>query len=292
MLWVDTDFGFDDLWALLILKQHKQDLAGVSLVHGNAPIEQVIKNALGANQAYGLSLPLSVGAVKPMVREQETATAILGPKGMRSLGRELPVVEASENLPPSIPALIEWLETAQPGEAREILALGPLTNLADLIQTAPHAVKKITRLVWMGGSNGRGNHTPYAEFNAVADPDAVALVAQADLPLEVIDLTLCRQITFGPEDCPSSDQLTRDLLGGYLNIARERGRESMSIYDPVAAFAYLDPASFTYTVVDMHVTTELGAHYGATHFDPSSTSRIRLATGAPKSLSSQCLGAL
>ena len=160
MLWVDTDFGFDDLWALLILKRRGIELAGVSLVAGNAPLSQVRANALGANQAYGLSLPLLIGAERPLVREPETATAILGPKGMRSLGMELPQGPADIDLPAAGPALIDWLESAQAGERRDILALGPLTNMAQMIQTAPKAATKITRLVWMGGSNGLGNHTP------------------------------------------------------------------------------------------------------------------------------------
>ncbi len=292
MLWVDTDFGFDDLWALLILKTRDVAPAGVSLVAGNAPLAQVTANALGANLAYGLSLPLFVGADRPLVREAETATAILGPKGMRSLGQELPEVPSDLDLPPVLPALINWLESAREGETRDILALGPLTNIARLIEVAPEAAAKITRLVWMGGSNGPGNHTPHAEYNAFADPEAVSIVAQSGLPFDVIDLTLCRKVQFTAADCPSCDQLTADLLGGYLQIAQERGRESMSIYDPVAAFAHLDPASFVFLPAHMHVTTERGSHYGATHFDPTSTSRTRLATAAPADLSGQCLGAL
>jgi len=292
MLWVDTDFGFDDLWAILILKRRGVALKGVSLVAGNAPLSQVTANALGANLAYRLSLTLFVGADRPLVREPETATAILGPKGMRSLGQELPDMSSDTDLPPALPALINWLESAREGETRDILALGPLTNIAQLIETAPQAAAKITRLVWMGGSNGPGNHTPHAEYNAFADPEAASIVARAGLPLEVIDLTLCRTVQFGQMDCPSSDQLTGDLLGGYLHIALERGRELMSIYDPVAACAYLDPAAFAFRSVDMQVTTERGSHYGATQFDPSSSSRTRLATTAPADLSSCCLAAL
>nr|WP_321446292.1 nucleoside hydrolase [uncultured Cohaesibacter sp.] len=292
MLWVDTDFGFDDLWALLILKRAGIELAGVSLVAGNAPLPQVTANALGANLAYGLSLPLSVGAERPLVRDPETATAILGPKGMRSLGMELPESPTGIDLPAAGPALIDWLESAKAGERRDILALGPLTNMARMIEAAPEAAAKITRLVWMGGSNGPGNHTPHAEFNAFADPDSAAIVAKAGLPLDVIDLTLCRTVQFTGADCPSCDQLTADLLGGYLHIAHERGRDSMSIYDPVAAFAYLDPTSFGFLPVRMDVITQRGSHYGATQFDPISTSRTRLATTAPVDLSTQCLGAL
>ncbi len=50
-LWVDTDYGFDDLWALLLLRRHGATVEGISLVAGNTPLPQVIANALGAARA-------------------------------------------------------------------------------------------------------------------------------------------------------------------------------------------------------------------------------------------------
>ena len=47
-VWVDTDMGFDDLWALLLLRHLGVDPQGVSLVAGNVPLPQVIRNAHGA----------------------------------------------------------------------------------------------------------------------------------------------------------------------------------------------------------------------------------------------------
>ena len=52
-LWVDTDFGFDDLWALLVLEAGGIDIDGVSLVAGNSQLEQVCKNAFGAFHHFG-----------------------------------------------------------------------------------------------------------------------------------------------------------------------------------------------------------------------------------------------
>ena len=47
-LWVDTDFGFDDLWALLVLEAEGINIDGVSLVAGNSQLKQVHSNAFGA----------------------------------------------------------------------------------------------------------------------------------------------------------------------------------------------------------------------------------------------------
>ena len=89
-LWVDTDFGFDDLWALLVLEAGGIDIDGVSLVAGNSQLEQVCKNAFGAFHHFGLASPIYKGAEGPLLRPLETAERILGPEGMRSRGQFLP----------------------------------------------------------------------------------------------------------------------------------------------------------------------------------------------------------
>ena len=55
-----------------------------------------------------------------------------------------------------------------------LVAIGPLTNIALLLSQCPECKPHIRRLVIMGGSAGRGNCTPNAEFNIAADPEAAA----------------------------------------------------------------------------------------------------------------------
>ena len=292
MIWVDTDFGFDDLWALLLLKAHHVTIDGVSLVPGNVPLMQAKANALGANMAFDLNLTLFEGADRPLVREPETAEAILGPTGMQTRGLALPKPDCTPALPTAIYALSQWLMHGEINRPRTIIAIGPLTNIANLIANDPDAASRITRLIWMGGSSGRGNHTEYAEFNAFADPEAADLVMKANIPLDVVDLTLCRSVSFGDKDLPRSDALIADLLGGYLDIALERGRSSMAIYDPVAALAVIAPEDFDYTAMSMSTVTRPGDHYGQTLFTPDDTSKQRLLTNPPTDAARICLNAL
>jgi inosine-uridine nucleoside N-ribohydrolase len=290
--WVDTDFGFDDLWALLTLRHLGARVAGISLVAGNAPIARVISNAMGARQAYGLTAPIYAGAVSPLVRDAETAERILGPRGMQSRGQHLPDGGPLPESQDASTALEAWLRSAKPGERRDILAIGPLTNIARLIQTAPEVAKTITRLIWMGGSNGAGNHSAQAEFNALADPEAAAIVANAGLTLDVVDLMFCRTVTFGPNDIPQSDPLTSDLLGGYLDIALTRGRSQMAIYDPNAALVACQPEAFAYRSCDMIVSTVTGPTYGKTTFNENINGSTRLIMGTTLDATKTCLNAL
>ena len=291
-VWVDTDFGFDDLWALLLLRHLGARIAGISLVAGNAPLTQVVSNALGARQAYGLDVPIHAGADRPLKRAPETAERILGPRGMLSRGRHLPKGGGEIDPQDAGAALQTWLRAAQPDQRRDVLAIGPLTNIARLVEDAPDLARKITRLTWMGGSDGPGNHSALAEYNALADPEAAARVAQAGLPLDVIDLMLCRSVVFGPGDLPACDALTADLLGGYLDIGLSRGRAGMSIYDPVAALMLCQPASFDYQPCAMTVSVTPDPSYGQTTFDRAGDGPVRLAVKARAHSAQTCLAAL
>lgn len=291
-IWVDTDFGFDDLWAMLLLRHLGVRIAGISLVAGNAPLSRVVSNALGAQQAYGLEAPIFKGADRPLVRSPETAERILGPRGMLSRGRHLPDVTVQPDLPDADEGLQQWLHSAGPEDKRDVLAIGPLTNIAHLIGAAPDLARKMTRLIWMGGSNGPGNHSAQAEYNALADPEAAAIVAQAGLPLDVIDLTLCRQARFGPDDLPKSDDLTSDLLGGYLDIGLSRGNDTMAIYDPVAALASQQTEAFEFMPCAMTVSIVSDESYGKTHFEKDGSGSTRLAVGTNVEIARICLTAL
>lgn len=288
-IWVDTDFGFDDLWAILLLRRNGIRIAGISLTFGNATLHQAVANALGARAAYSLSEPLFAGAERPMVRSLETAERILGAPGMRSRGEVLPVPSSVPVLPSATDGMSAWLRVAQ---EPAILAIGPLTNIAQLLRQAPEAAQKIARIVWMGGSNGPGNHSAAAEFNCLADPEAAEAVAGSGIPLDVVDLELCRQVTFGSEDMPEMTRLSADLLGGYLDIALERGRSSMSVYDPVAACAIASLVPISFQPMALEICTADGPDYGATRFFCDESSTIRLATACPPETKTVCLAAL
>lgn len=290
-IWVDTDFGFDDLWALLLLRHLGHEVAGVSLVAGNAPLAQVCANAMGAKEAYGFDWPVWQGADRPLKRLPETAERILGPTGMRSRGARLPVSRSGAPPKGAPDAMRDWLQTANDAKCR-ILALGPLTNIAQLVTQSPEVTGRIERLVWMGASAGAGNHTPMAEFNAVADAEALDCVLASGLTVDIVDLTFCRKVTFGPEDMPETDELTRDLLGGYLDIALERARPGMAIYDPLAALAVADPDSIGFSSCKIEVSTETDESYGATKVIETSSSTTRISTEANADLAQLCLSAL
>lgn len=244
-VWIDTDMGFDDIAALLVVVHSGLVIDGVSLVMGNAPLAQVQANAASAAASFGWDFPIHSGRAMPVLCRLETAQDVLGSSGIPTIGRSLP---AAAPLAPSdaFVALCAWIE-GNSGPCR-ILALGPLTNIAALALARPELADRISELVWMGGGVTTGNHTASAEFNSYADPEALAIVLAHGLPLRMVDLDICRKVLATPQDVDTLRQATgrnaellADLLGGYVAIATARGRPAMAIYDPTAAAIFVAP---------------------------------------------------
>ena len=66
----DTDPGIDDAMALLMLaRDARAELVGISTVFGNAPVDITTANALALCHRFGIDVPVARGAARPLVRE-------------------------------------------------------------------------------------------------------------------------------------------------------------------------------------------------------------------------------
>ncbi|MBB3180823.1 nucleoside hydrolase [Variovorax sp. Sphag1AA] len=259
-VWIDTDLGFDDLAAVLTITETPPwQVDGMSLVAGNAPLDVVIDNALRAAAYFEWGFPIHAGSAKPIASELVTAQNILGADAMASAGRSLPKVRAALVSSDAVAALGDYL-ASQP-EPSTLLALGPLTNIALVLQKRPELAARIGRLMWMGGSAGPGNHTAAAEFNAAVDPEAINVVLDAGVALHMVGLDACRQVRVHASDAEAlravgSDkaEVLADLLLGYVRIASPAGALPMSLYDPTAAAALVAPEGMNFRPA--HVVAE------------------------------------
>lgn len=249
-VWIDTDMGFDDLAAILVIRHQGVAVDGISLTFGNVPLDEVRANAASCALAFGFDCPVFAGRGKPVLGPFETAAAILGETGFPTAGRSLPPAEAMP-AGDAFTALCGWL--ARDGGPKRILALGPLGNIAAVALARPDLAARIDDLTWMGGAVTRGNHTASAEFNAFADPEALAIVLSHGLPLKMVELDFCRRILAGPDDVDPiraaggrNAELLADLTAGFIGIALSRGRPAMSLYDACAAVAFLRPDLVTF----------------------------------------------
>ena len=238
---LDCDPGHDDAVAILLAAGRRDalDLRAVTTVAGNAELEKVTLNARRVMTLGGLTdVPVAAGAAGPRHGKLVTAADIHGDSGLDGAELPDPTVALDER------GAIDLLAAHGPAT---LVATGPLTNVAALLERAPEAV---TQIVWMGGSTARGNTRPYAEFNALVDPEAAELVFSSGVPLTMVGLNLTHQAQATPaviDRLRAIGNPAADATIGWLTFFREAyqtvfGFEGPPVHDPCALALVIDPS--------------------------------------------------
>ena len=86
-VWLDTDPGFDDWLAMLMLAAHPGlRWLGISVVAGNAPLDVTLDNALRIRHHYGLKVPIHRGSALASVTSSGALPATTLMPSQRSPG--------------------------------------------------------------------------------------------------------------------------------------------------------------------------------------------------------------
>lgn len=198
---IDCDPGIDDSLAIMLALQSPElEVIGITIVAGNSPAELGFQNAKRVLNFLGrLDVPVYVGADRPRVREYVNALDTHGADGLgESFLPEVPGQEIPEK------SAVEFMRETLKGGDVSVIALGPLTNLADLIDADISAFLSIERLVSMGGNfRSHGNCSPVAEYNYWEDPDSAKVVFDTlyehHKMIEMVGLDVTRKIVLTPE---------------------------------------------------------------------------------------------
>jgi purine nucleosidase/pyrimidine-specific ribonucleoside hydrolase len=194
---LDCDPGHDDAIALLLaVASPAIELRAVTTTFGNCSVQDATRNALRILTLAGAtSVPVAEGASGSLAGTSELGNYVHGTSGLD--GPELPEPAfAATGL--SAVELIEQVLTAA-AEPVTLVATGPITNVATVLRRGLVDRSKIGEIVFMGGSADRGNHTPTAEFNTYADPEALAVVLGSGLPVKMVGLNLTHQALATPQ---------------------------------------------------------------------------------------------
>ncbi len=278
---IDCDPGQDDALALLLaLGSPELDVIGVTAVAGNQTLDKTTLNALRVLELAGRSdIPVAAGAERPLVGELVVAADAHGETGLD--GVNLP--------PPSARAVPEHAKDflAARLEASEVpvtlVALGPLTNVALLLEDHPRATARIERIVLMGGAVNEGNQTPSAEFNIWIDPEAAARVFESGLDVTMVGLDVTNKAVLanadadglrgaGPVAEAAADMI--DFYLGFYNEAYDHG--GAPIHDAVALAHVFRSDLLTVESRRVDVDTSDGICRGRTVVD------MRLRTSGPE----------
>jgi purine nucleosidase len=123
-----------------------------------------------------------------LVRELVTAHHVHGEDGMGN--SDFPRAQKEAESGHAVDALVD-LADRYAGEL-EVIAQGPLTNVALALRKDPALPEKVKRLWIMGGANNSlGNQTPAAEFNFYVDPEAAHIVLTAGFRTVLMPWDVC-----------------------------------------------------------------------------------------------------
>jgi len=181
---IDTDTATDDAIALMMaLKTENFDVKAITTVAGNVDLDQATTNAIYTCELCNKNIPVYRGESSPLKRKLETSKFFHGRDGLGDSGPYIPTIKAKDDY--AISKIISIINK-HPNEI-EIIAIGPLTNIAKVFINKPSVIKKIKSLYIMGGiGEGKGNITEYAEFNFWVDPDAADIVLNSNIDIKMI----------------------------------------------------------------------------------------------------------
>jgi pyrimidine-specific ribonucleoside hydrolase len=257
---VDTDAGADDLMAIaFLLSRPDIHVEAITIVNGMAHVPAGGRNVLRLLALAGRNdIPVYLGRDSPLSGSQEF------PAEWRSASDDLPGItlpepkRSAESRDAPDYLLKRLLDAAHPVQ---VLALGPLTNLAEVFSHTPRAARTGRQLVILGGavrvSGNLGDSGSFqtnnvsAEWNMFIDPAAAKIVFTSGAPIRLVPLDATQRV---PIDMALLEQLKShastplaSFVAQVLEVNRERIRQRYYFaLGPLAAAVLANPAVVTF----------------------------------------------
>ncbi|MCG5212193.1 nucleoside hydrolase [Streptosporangium soli] len=153
-----------------------------------------------------------------------------------------------------------------PGQV-DVVAVGPLTNIARAIQADPEFARRVRRL-WIMGGRFDGTRP---EHNIGCDPEAASIVFGSGAPITVTGLEITTTVRLEAGDVAAiaaAGPFGRAMEAEIRQWWRFRESEWNSPHDPVAVLTMLTPELFAFSPDGTVSVTTDGAKPGSTVFTP------------------------
>jgi purine nucleosidase len=235
---LDTDIGsdLDDALALAcIFGSPSIRLEAVTTVYGDTAVRAGIVARLC--ELAGVGVPIIPGAT---VTRSGREVWWAGFEGTNFESLESPLIREGMDATRFLAETV----AAAPGEI-DVLAIGPLTNIANALDFDPAFASHVRRLWVMGGFFGSDT----AEHNFLCDADAARLVFDSDIPCTVTALEATTSVRLLPEDfsqIESVGPIGAALASESASFMAYTGKGWSSPHDPMALLPLLFPDRFEY----------------------------------------------
>ena len=280
-IWIDTDTGVDDAVALLCaLKLDKLAIRGISSVAGNVEHAKTFKNCRNVLAYAGREdIKVYPGAIKPMCVELDDASEVHGKDGLG--GVVIPDSPAEKETMHAWDAIYEAAK--KEGGKLQIVAVGPLTNIANAIISHPDLKDMIERILIMGGAAVGGNATMAAEFNIYADPHSAETVMQSGIPVVMFGLDVTVDAYLDSKDIQDIRDFNTKISKFFVNVVQSNlnfyiknyKREILCIHDACPLIYLQYPEIFTGQKAGVYVETQSRLCFGKTVTDIWSDTKFK-----------------
>ena len=270
---IDTDPGVDDALAIVLaLRSPELRVELMTTVAGNAGIREVTDNARRLLALVDPDEPprLVRGAARPLRGRLNTAPDVHGDDGLAGLsalrdrgGR--PLYPADRGPVPDREGAAGAIvaKAREHREALTIVALGPLTNIAQALDADEGAMRRVGRLIVMGGAiEAPGNVTAAAEFNFHVDPEAADRVLASGMRITLVALDVTRRVRLrwaAVRDALRGDRSALARALRHFTRAWSSSEAGMPLHDPLATALAIDPALARVRPLSVRVETK-GVH--------------------------------
>jgi purine nucleosidase len=189
-LLIDTDIGTDpdDLQVLMMAGRLGLDVVGITTVYGDT--DRRARMAAAVAPLVGVDCPIVAGCRETLSRREV--------KWAGYEGDGVPGIDTvSYRSDVSAPRFLGETAATHAGEL-DVLAIGPLTNLAVAMLADPSLADRIRHLHVMGGDYS--GDPERIEHNASADPLATWVVLRSGIPTTVVGLEMTSRVVFSDDD--------------------------------------------------------------------------------------------
>jgi len=232
---LDTDIGtdVDDALALAALMGSKEvDLIGITTVYGDVRLRSAI--AMHLCSLVNREIPTFAGEGKTISGREVWVS-----------GSEGKNYENLTSFTPQITSAVDFLVNAVVNQPKsiDVIAIGPLTNIALAIQTNLDFVEKVKRVWIMGGDFTQSK----VEHNFKCDIDAARIVLESNVPISILDLPSSQKTIIRMEEIEqirNAPALGALLYSEIMSWIQPRNQDWTIPHDPIAALTLLAPELF------------------------------------------------
>ncbi|UCE13015.1 MAG: nucleoside hydrolase [Candidatus Heimdallarchaeota archaeon] len=281
---IDVDVDTSDTNALLyLLNSPSVTIRAITVSCGITYIDAGVENVLRLLDylsiedvlvAGGRSVPLETNHSFP-IQWRQASTSFFG--------LSLPATD----LQPSDMNASELIVSLLNESPMSIIALGPLTNIADALLIDPTISQKIERIDIMGGAvnvpGNIGNVYPQipnyvAEWNFYIDPHAADLVFTSSIQnIRLIPLDATDQV---PITSDFKSKLQENLLTKEAEIANQLLIEGLYFWDELTVVAFTNPEVVTCEMYHIDIIMDQEDHEGQSVRNVSAPVNAQVAVGA------------